>query len=193
MACLLPALAHGQEVPPPGAIVCWQEHRKLTLDDFQAPRRPDLASQDSVAGTFLGAVTQAKAVVYDVLQTGVRQQTSVSVEFSKTGSWLNRTTPQDLAYTLAHEQLHFDIVELTGRKIRRVLAHYTAIGKPLDGPDITAEISCIYEEEADLQNLYEEETRAGNDVVQQGRWTALVHRSLQQFSRYTSTAADCVH
>ena len=192
---MLPATGFAQaSVPPPAAntIVCWQEGRPLVWEDFQAKVRPFSPAADSLPGTFLGAVTVANAVFYDVTEKTKPVGVIVRVEFDKTKSWGNKTADMDIAYTVAHEQLHFDIVELTARKIRRVLSLYAAHKKPPTGPEFTNEISCIYEEETSLQALYDEETYAGNDLPQQGRWTALVHRSLKQLAKYKSTPADCI-
>jgi hypothetical protein len=192
---LLPAFGWAQNPLPRSAtsnVVCWQEGRTLDEEDFQAKNRPILPEADSLPGTFLGATTEANAVVYDFVKSTGQKGVMVRVEFYKAKSWMNKTADMDISYTVAHEQLHFDIVELTGRKIRRLLATYAARKKSLSGPEITAEIVCTYEEEDSLQAMYDEDTYAGNDLFQQGRWTALVGRSLKQLAKYKSTAADCI-
>lgn len=192
LSCL--ALGYGQVAPPapaPSRIVCWQAGRKLTWDDFQATRRPAEPKEDSVPGTFLGATTEATAVVYDVLDTQGRPGIVVRVEFDKTASWVNKRRDFDLGLTLTHEQVHFDIVELTGRKIRYVLARYAALHKPLVGPAIQADIACLYAEEDDLQSRYDKETWASYTPTTQARWKAQVDGWLKQLSRYQSTVSDC--
>lgn len=185
---------HGQAARPAarGGILCWQEKRPLRWADFQATRQPNVSVNTShLAGLVLGGTIEANAVVYDRLGNKHYVGSYVRVEFDKSKSWLNQAYVLDSVSILAHEQLHFNIVELTGRKIRRILAQFAAQHNPLREPAVTAEIACAYEEEADLQNLYDEESQAGTNELGLGRWTALVYDSLAQLAKYKSTAKDC--
>jgi len=106
---------------------------------------------------------------------------------------VNKTDYFNRNNALAHEQLHFDIVELTGRKIRQRLAAYaTAPGHSYHSPEHDAEIGCLYDEESDLQLLFDQESKAGNDLKAQARWQPYIRRELNKLRQFESTAKDCV-
>ena len=169
-------------------IVCWQEDRKLRWADFQATTKPVLRKEDIWPNTVLGATTEANAVVYDLrTDTGEFVKTTVRVEFDKRKSWVNKAYYANRKTTLIHEQLHFDIVELTGRKIRRILAKQ---------PDsfaatIEAEITRVYAQESTLQRLCDKETESGENLIAQARWQASIKKQLDALLVYKSTPADC--
>ena len=92
---------------------------------------------------------------------------------------------------LAHEQLHFDIIELTGRRIQQVLARCAAQQLDSHTPVITQEITRIYNEEVLLDNRYDEEAGYVDDPQAQARWQALIDQKLAALKAYKSTPADC--
>lgn len=172
-------------------VVCWLSTRKLTWADFQATVKPVLSKEDILPNSFLGANTEAHALVYDQLTNTGQSLTVVSVQFDKRKSWVSTESFFDRRRYLPHEQLHFDIVELTGRKICQVLARCAAQHVSYHTPKTEAEIGCLYEEEYDLQLLYDKEAGGGNSTAQ-ARWQAYVQRELNKLRRFESTAQDCV-
>ena len=93
---------------------------------------------------------------------------------------------------MTHEQIHFDIVELTGRKVRCVLARYIPRHISYHSAETDAEIGCLYDEESDLQLLFDQELKAGNDLKAQARWQAYIQRELSKLRQFESTEKDCV-
>lgn len=182
----------GSATADASAVVCWQPDRKLRWEDFQATIKPTLRYRKIKPGHFLGAVTEANATVYDLsTEAGQYVKTVVRVEFDKRQSWVNTTNYFDKDAALIHEQLHFDIVELTGRKIRRVLARCAAHHTTYHTPVIEAEIGCIYDEETEMQFLYDQEAGDGDEPVAQLRWQVRINNQLQALREYQSTPADC--
>lgn len=179
----------------PSQIVCWSKTRKLTWKDFQAPSKPitsDFKDYNILENTFVGATTDADAVIYDqTVGNGTYVGAFVRVQFNKNKSWVLRKGFADKDHYLPHEQLHFDIVELTGRKIRQVLARCAAQHVSYHTPKTEAEIGCLYEEEYDLQLLYDKEAGGGNNTAQ-AWWQAHVQRELNKLRQFESTAKDCV-
>ena len=172
------------------SFICWQEGRALEWGDFQAVRRP--TEVDSLPGTYLVAATVANAIVYDrTTESGAFIKTFVRVEFDRSKSWVNKVDYADRQATLVHEQLHFDIAELTGRKIRRVLARCAAKHIDSHTAAITKEITRIYNDESYLQRLCDKVTKAGNDFKAQTRWQAYIKKQLDTLCAYKSTSADC--
>lgn len=177
--------------PPPTSKLCWLESRKLTWSDFQAVTKPTLV-EDGILSGALVATTKATAVVYDQLTTtGQYTGSIVSVQFDKHNSWVNKDYFFDRKATMTHEQIHFDIVELTGRKIRRVLARYVPRHVSYHSPETDAEIGCLYDEESDLQLLFDQESKTGDDLKAQARWQSFVRQELAKLREFESTAKDC--
>lgn len=184
----------GNSAPQASAqVICWLESRKLTRADFQASTEPKSTGYDVLANTFLAATTEANAIIYDqTTLPGYYLGSVVSVQFDKQKSWLSREFHFDTTDVIAHEQLHFDIVELTGRKIRRVLARCAAQHTSHHTPPTEAEINCIYDEEDDLQLLYDKEAGSGDNPKAQAWWQAFIHRELAKLSEFASTPKDCL-
>lgn len=173
-------------------IVCWQEDRKLRWTDFQATTKPVLAKEVMLPNTVLCATTEANAVLYDrTTDTGEFVKTYVRVEFDKRKSWVNKAYYFDRKATLIHEQLHFDVVELTGRRIRRILAQSAAKQLDSHAAVVEAAITHAYDQESTLQSGCDKETRSGDDLKAQARWQVLIKEQLAALSHYKSTPADC--
>lgn len=192
-------LAATAQAPEPGQALCWREGRKLTWGDFQAQTPPPSPPVDPrLPGGSLAANTHAVALVYDFAKTATPQRGKVvTVCFDRGQSWvdrawLNKTYDFDRELTLEHEQLHFDIVELTGRKIRRLISEFVIAGKSVRGPEFDAALLCLYYEENELQDLYDDESVHGNDWSEQYRWETYVAKELAKLARYKSTAETCL-
>lgn len=169
-------------------IVCWQENQKLQWTDFQATSKPKLPSKQLLPHSELYATTLADAVIYDRhTDTGEFIKTFVRVEFYKRKSWVDQAHYADRKATLVHEQLHFDITELAGRRLRRCLAKY---------PDshtaaVDKETNRIHEQQIAMQSLCDAQTKAGDDLKAQARWQASIKQQLYTLRAYKSTADDC--
>ena len=123
----VPLRSLGQKQSSARDIICWQEGRKLRWEDFQATTEPELQGEDKLI--LLGATTDANATIYDRTDdTGAFIKTFVRTEFNKRKSWANQDNifEADRPAMLRHEQLHFDLVELTARRLRQLLARCQA-------------------------------------------------------------------
>jgi hypothetical protein len=130
-------------------------------------------------------------LLYNVASGSVQKKTVARVEFDKSKSWVDNTGNPDKEAILAHEQVHFDIEELTARRIRQILTQCEKEGKPTDAPEVKDAINCLFEEGADLQNLYDQETLAGSDPLEQIRWVELIADNLKRLVQYRSKPDDC--
>ena len=173
------------------SIVCWQENRKLTWNDFQAKVQPETPEVDTTFGIFVGATTEANAVLYELrTDAGKLVKVFVRVEFDTQKSWVNKVSSFDHPAALRHEQLHFDITELTGRKMRRLLARCAAQHIHYPAAAITKQLDEIYDAEDRLDSRYDEE--AGfSDLKAQARWQVSIKKQLDALAPYKSTPADC--
>lgn len=186
LLCATAATRHRQNAEPD--IVCWQENRKLRWADFQAKTKPKLSNEHLFPHSQVYATTLANAVIYDRhTDTGVFIKTFVRVEFYKRESWVDQAYYFDSKATLVHEQLHFDITELIGRKLRRFLA------KRMDLNTAAAEreTNRIHNQQLDMQDLCDLETKAGDNLKAQARWQASIKQQLYALRAYKSTPDDC--
>ncbi|UOQ73560.1 hypothetical protein [Hymenobacter cellulosilyticus] len=142
--------------------------------------------------TFLAATTEANAVVYQVPVDATHFNVFVRVEFDRAASWVNKAREFDRKQALAHEQLHFDITELTARKMRRLIAAFKKANKDLVGSEMKTELACLYAEEFEMNIRYDEETNVPEPDATQAKWNAHVARYLQQLSEFKSTPMDCI-
>ncbi len=97
----------------------------------------------------------------------VQLHISIGVWLDKTSSWVRPDAKND--YTLAHEQLHFDITKLVAEKFRKKIVETT-----FSVDDFSSEIQYQYLEYYRLltqtQAQYDDETRHGLDSTAQQRW-----------------------
>jgi len=88
----------------------WSEYRILDWSDFQGA--PDYNDN------FVKALT-ASSIKYSYSCNGVYLDYDINAVFKKDQSWVKEEARTD--YTLAHEQIHFDITELHVRRLKEKL------------------------------------------------------------------------
>ncbi|MCB2378952.1 hypothetical protein LGH70_15230 [Hymenobacter sp. BT635] len=143
--------------------------RPLRFADFTAPPR---------TGPYAAAVFPSFAyagqprVVHGVLQLDLQ----LKVFVVRSSSW---AASQD-AYTLNHEQRHFDLVKLVAERFKRRLTpermnlqDYNSI--------LQYEYLVAFQEMNRLQEQYDAETRGGQDTAAQESWNQRIERELLQY------------
>lgn len=87
---------------------------------------------------------------------------------------------------LEHEQLHFTLVELYARKIRKYLS-----GRFFYNSTYKEELSFLFkrfwQELRNDQKRYDEETNHSGNKIKQEDWLNSVNREMAQLSKYTAT------
>ena len=173
---------------PSDTAICWQPGRPLTWADFTVRRRP---AEDPAPGLGSKAVVSyVHAVVYQVAGAGSPPPV-VRALFTRSRSWVRAGAVFDRRAGLRHEQLHFDLAELSARKLRALLAEYAAAGRPAAGPAFEQRVYRLYAQEDNWQRRYDQETVGGSDPAAQARWQLLVAKELRKWASYQSTACDC--
>lgn len=139
----------------------WSQERPLELGDFVA--QPDAASK------------AAALTSYEIQTRSGCDSTGpsyhVAVRFLPAQSWIKprQRTPR----VLAHEQGHFDLAEVTARRLRAKLASLglsCAEGKA-EFAKAVAEVNVM---DADRQRSYDMQTMYGTDSAAQRRWEAQI-------------------
>ncbi|MBK9285283.1 MAG: DUF922 domain-containing protein [Sphingobacteriaceae bacterium] len=151
--------------------ILWVESERLTWNDFQGEPEARFA----VAST-----------AYDILLNiqQINQYTMVRVEavFFKKKSWKKKKWIS--TEVLNHEQLHFDIVELYARKLRKKIAGL----KIKKFEQLKNTIQQLYEENDEemdrFQDLYDEETDGSMNGEKQREWELKIAKELKLYQQY---------
>ena len=199
MLCLA-SRCYGQVAPTQPADmskthrICWQEGQYLVGSDFRAKAFPKSAPFLAVN---MGAISATGSSFIAIIHNGVHTYRVYCV-FLRDSSWVNNQvikTAADKAETLAHEQVHFDLGELTARKLRRRIAHGLQAGEELYGPQASQDIRRLQAEENAINDAFDREVKlAGGHKMEapvRKRWQQRIARELAALAAYKSTAADC--
>ena len=169
--CAGGTLLTAQELPyDPNEYIEWNEYHKLTWDMFTG--EPDPSSIGD-AGT---------AVKIQALPFLVDKKIHYHVHalFSKKSSWCREDRSPEL---LAHEQLHFDIAELTARKVRKKIAELKKV-KEKDLGVYNEAIEKILHDSNAFDARYDRETYHGILSDQQEAWQKNITRDLKRLHNY---------
>ena len=154
---------------PNGDTIYYSAKRRLTWNDFKG--RPSLFSRWA-AQIFASFGFEASAKVKNrVLELRVQP----SVWTDRTISWVQPSAKND--YTLAHEQLHFDITKLIVERFKQKLRSMT-----FSIEDYSSEIQYqyleFYRDLGELQQQYDQQTDHGLDKAQQAAWSEKIQKEL---------------
>lgn len=152
----------------------WQEASRLDWQDYE------LRNSKS-DGESMFALTKVFHSVRGGMKAG-KPNFQVKVLFVKKGSW---TTTYANSRLLAHEQLHFDLAELYGRKLRSTIA---SLGRQeiQDLKIYKARIERLLDEFKSKSLSYDEETIHGRIPEKQQEWQAYVAHELNRLSKYSN-------
>ncbi len=155
-------------------VILWDENRLLTWDDFKGKPERRFA---------------AASTAYDILKSVIKkdeaaaQITIKAVFFCKT-SWKNSYWAESTI--LAHEQRHFDIVELFSRKLRKLLQE-TKYKSHADVETKADSLYAIIDKEMDAyQDVYDEESDGSMDGDKQRVWNKKVAAELKALEQYNN-------
>ena len=150
--------------------ITWSRERPLRIRDFRGADR--VAGLSAEASTGIGAKSSAEPD---------RRHFRITIRsfFDPCASWMRESARDD--YTLAHEQLHFDITELHARKLA---ARYVA--EVRDHATFMRVHSRFYEdawaESRAMQQRYDGEVYGDEEA--QARWIREVAAALEELEAY---------
>ncbi len=155
-----------------GDTVYYNKKRKLNWKDFKGgiPFGSRWAAQ---VFTSFGFESRAR-VNNRVVELRVR----TFVWLDKTMSWVRPDAKNN--YTLAHEQLHFDITKVVVERFKRKLASMIFMVEDFSS-EIQYQYLEYYRQLNDLQTQYDGETNHGLNTDDQARWIEKVRKELQGF------------
>jgi hypothetical protein len=154
--------------------ILWTEGKPLTWHDFQGKPEPRFAAASTVYDIILHIAgnMDKKVIVY------------VNSIFFKEKSWKKKNWIND--EVLAHEQKHFDIVELFARKLRKTLSELKGLKKE----EVEAKVYALYDvndKAMDVyQDLYDEETDGSMNGEKQREWQKKILKEIAELDAYKS-------
>ena len=185
-------------VPVPGLAqspIPWSAERKLTKADFRG-RVPATAPSASMSAISIDATweCEAGALVSSVRATFEPSRSwwrnSSGSVWAGAGERMNssqaqqearRNTLQRDAQLLEHEQLHFDIAEVTVRRIKARFAGYAkACAEPGGTEPIQQMVVQADRELQEEQQRYDGDTAHGTNARTQAQWTLKIRKALAE-------------
>ncbi|MFC6998797.1 DUF922 domain-containing protein [Rufibacter roseus] len=165
-------------------FICWQENAKLKWSDFQG--EPNNKFKTTL-NTNAGAVTATRLTRTPISDEKGFLNYDITVCFIKDLSFTTDTTSSEL---LQHEQLHFDIMELYARKIRKSLSLLVA-KKSRDRKEFDLIIDEILLEEEELSKQYDIRTGNGGVDFVQEEWNLRIQKELDAMKAYAAHPNLC--
>ena len=192
-ACLLALVCSVTATGFAQGPIAWSAERRLTKADFQG-RAPAAAPNASMSAISIDASweCQAGALVASARATfepsrswwrssqgsvwaGVAERASSSQAQQEA----RRNVVQRDLQLLEHEQLHFDIAEVTARKIAARFAEFKGACSEAGGTDRIHEMVVLADRELqEEQQRYDRETAHGTNVRVQEQWKLKIRKAL---------------
>ncbi|WP_019988368.1 hypothetical protein [Rudanella lutea] len=146
--------------------------RPLTWADFQAPPRTASRYAAEINPNF--AYEGRSKVVNGTVELTLTMKTFML----KSSSWVK--PPALNAYSLNHEQRHFDIARIITERFKSKL-HPDSLSIEDYNSNIQYQFLESYREMSRLQELYDSETNHGLNVAAQERWNARIDADLKMY------------
>lgn len=151
-------------------MILWQEDRRLTWDDFKGKPQKRFA---------------AASTSYDILKEVNKNSVEIKAVFFTQSSWKKNSWIND--QVLAHEQKHFDIVELYARKLRKKIKET----KFTSYYDLKTKVEALYDmndKEMDkYHDLYDKETDGSMNGDKQREWQKKIIQEIKALDAYKET------
>jgi hypothetical protein len=152
-----------------GDTIYYSAKRPLTWDDFKS-QIPSKRFDAEIYPTFgYSERTSVKEAIINL-------NFEISVSLPKSTCWV-RGGSMD-AYTLNHEQRHFDIAKIVAEHFKRKVKAEWLPADNYDGP-INVDYLDSYREMDSLQMTYDRETHHGADRYAQQEWNEKIDRELR--------------
>lgn len=150
--------------------ILWSEDRPLTWNDFKGKPEKRFA---------------AASTSYDILKEVNKNSVEIKAVFFTQSSWKKTSWIND--QVLAHEQKHFDIVELYARKLRKQIKET----KFTSYEDLKSKMETLYDVNDKAmdkyQDLYDEETDGSMNGDKQREWQAKIMKEIKALDAYKET------
>ena len=154
----------------------WKQDSALTKEDFKAKRQGGVPypAYSAVTLYFYAKDKEGSLKFY------------IEAIFLKSKSYMKEISP----YALKHEQIHFDIVELYARRMRKRITEkdFTKINNI--NKEIQKQYEKTWEDIKKEEYKYDKDTEHGMNSAKQQLWNESIEKQLQELAAYTSTEID---
>jgi len=152
--------------------IVWSPNRKLTWDDFKAQPNDTLVAEVGAKSYLNFGFESSKATAF------LNANTYVKTTFNCSLSWVREDQKQN-EELLKHEQYHFNLSEIYGRKLKTFLNE--AELNPFKFKEEARKVyNLIYNQYLDRQTNYDLETNHGLAKKQQEEWQQVIDNELNQ-------------
>lgn len=155
----------------------WTPTKMLGWSDFKA---------DAPRSRFAAYTFTVITMDYSIKSSGksLKANFSITSAFNRQKSWVKNSPESKSDAILRHEQLHFDIAELSARKLRKSLSELN-----LSRERYAKQIQAAYDEVIGagdaMQKAYDDETEHGLLQDEQKRWSDKIARELLDYIDYS--------
>lgn len=157
-----------------GPAIDWSPNMKLTWTDFKSTNKINKGFSVALSTCGFG---------YDGLIQGNEISVNIYVRFYCNDSW--RNPDFNALDVLEHEQLHFDICELYGRKLYKKIVGLRAKNQ-LTERNLNELYHMLVEEYDEIQDKYDEETNHSINTREQTDWNKYIATELNELSKYSA-------
>ena len=167
--------ADGNLIHSKNDTLFWNEGLKLSRADFfgKEPKRSPYAGY-----SYTIILMDYEVESFD--RRNIKPVFKIRSAFNRAKSWISESSKSNPDRVLMHEQLHFDISELTSRRLKARLE------KKRFTENFRREIREIYDSEIakgeEMQERYDEETRHGLSKERQKAWEIKIQALLEEES-----------
>lgn len=146
----------------------------------------DFAGNPDPSNPFHANTSSGISYSWSMKQTGqdIEFMYEVHTYFLPGESWVK--PGKNSLHLLAHEQLHFDITELHGRKLRKAMEEFDLLNTREIKPALKAIYNNIETSRTNMQKTFDAETRHSNDAAAQLKWQQFIKEELEKLSEFSS-------
>ncbi len=157
-------------------FIDWSEDRKLTTSDFKG-----------VVGYFntKEVASTASGFGFELSDDNGIVSGSIHVRYYPEKSWWNgdKIDSKSVMYVLKHEQVHFDICELFGRKLYQGILYLIETDR-LDDHNLRKLYEKLEKEYSRYQKKYDKATKHSVNRVEQHYWNIRVAEELEKLAAF---------
>lgn len=167
---------------PDDTLIYHDNNVKLRWKDYKATPDPDFGA---IAVSYVGFRMSYKGTA--------RQDSLIVIVESFFDPKISWTKPDTTAYTLTHEQLHFDITELYSRKLKLSIQNATLTYKNYQS--VMRELErAAHKDMNTADSIYEVATDYSRNATEQKKWNENIAADLKNMSTYAKdTFVVAVH
>lgn len=155
-----------------GLAIDWHAHEKLNYSDFKADKKNSRGFAIATASSNFGYIVDEEKDEFEI---------DIYAQFYCSESWWNPRMKMD--DVLSHEQLHFDICELYGRKFYKAVLELKEKGK-FNANTVERLYSNLENEFDEYQDLYDDETDHSTNGEMQRYWDNYIHKELEMLKDF---------